>query len=193
MRSGLLTIGLVVLLLYLLETPKAPPSVPVPEYDRAAFSGWVDVDGDCQSTRSEMLIAASKAAVRLSGNGCTVQAGKWTDPYSGRVIADASAVHIDHLVPLKWAWEHGASEWSDAKRDRFALDPANLLIASARLNTSKGARGPMEWMPPDRGIHCDYLSEFEDIVTAYQLRVDSFWRDWMRDAKGTACQGDGQV
>lgn len=122
--------------------PALQPVAPIETaYDRSYFSGWVDADGDCQDTRAEMLIAASRATPTLRPDGCTVVAGLWLDPYSGRTFRSASQIDIDHLVPLKWAWEHGAATWPKRKADRFALDPDNLVAVSASQNRSKGALG----------------------------------------------------
>lgn len=149
------------------------PEVVVPEttYDRMAFSGWIDTDDDCQNTRAEMLIAASASPVELRPSGCTVAEGSWLDPYTGRTFYDASDVQIDHLVPLAWAWPRGASEWTERKADRFALDPDNLRIVSASENRTKSAQGPLEWLPPNRGYHCTYVSDFVAVVEEYDLSL----------------------
>ncbi len=38
-------------------------------------------------------------------NGCTVQAGTWIDPYTGRTFTAAGDLNVDHIVPLKHAHE----------------------------------------------------------------------------------------
>ncbi|WP_172327066.1 HNH endonuclease family protein [Mangrovicoccus sp. HB161399] len=169
------------------------PPDEVPDYDRAKFSSWVDTDGDCQATRSEMLISQSTRAVALTATGCSVEAGKWTDPYSGKSFTSARDLQIDHLVPLKWAWEHGAAAWSGARRDSFALDPRNLLIVSGSLNASKGAKDPLDWMPPDRSYHCSYLRGFSGVVAAYRLEVSEAWSREMARATAQACSGEGNA
>ncbi|WP_138466379.1 HNH endonuclease family protein [Poseidonocella sp. HB161398] len=167
------------------------PQGEVPGYDRAAFGGWVDADHDCQDTRGELLIDDSAAKVTLTGTGCAVASGKWTDPYSGQVFTEARDVQIDHLVPLKWAWEHGAWRWSASRREGFALDPENLLIVSGSLNASKGARGPLDWMPPDAAYHCSYLRGFSEIVASYRLEVGEAWTREMARRTRAACSTSG--
>ncbi len=105
-------------------------------YSREQFGrGWADMDGDCQNSRHEALIAHSTGQVRFkTGRECRVVAGRWISPFTGAVIHDPSAIDIDHVVPLKWAWDHGAANWSRAQRERFANDPANLLSVEASLN-----------------------------------------------------------
>jgi len=88
--------------------------------------------------------------------------------YSGEVLFDASKVDIDHVVPLKWAWEHGAQSWSKAKREQFANDPINLVAVEASLNRQKGAKGLEEWLPPKNQEQ--YKARFQRVVLKYDLK-----------------------
>ncbi|XKG36511.1 HNH endonuclease family protein [Marinobacter sp.] len=94
--------------------------------------------------------------------------GRWISPFTGNVIQNSSEIDIDHVVPLKWAWDHGADNWSRAKREKFANDPVNLWSAELSLNRQKGARGPEEWLPP--AGKCQYVSRFVRIVKVYELK-----------------------
>lgn len=104
-------------------------------YSRSAFGhGWDDSDGDCQDSRAEALIQMSSTPVRFATDRrCRVVTGRWISPFSGNVIQNASEADIDHVVPLKWAWDRGANHWSDVNRERFANDPVNLLPVEAVL------------------------------------------------------------
>lgn len=139
-------------------------------YERSKFgAGWGDADGDCQNSRAEALIAQSTTKVRFADERrCRVVTGRWISPYSGKVIQNASSTDIDHVVPLKWAWDHGASNWPRAKREKFANDPINLLSVELSLNREKGAKGPDEWLPPSG--KCQYVSRFVRIVKVYELQ-----------------------
>ena len=149
--------------------PLADPRAP--GYDRALFGGWADEDGDCQSTRQEVLAALSTAPVRWSSNDCEVERGRWIDPYTRMVHLDAGGLDVDHVVPLAYAWARGADGWDAGAREAFANDLANLLPVEARLNRQKGARGPLGWLPPDEGFHCQYLLRFERVVRRHALRL----------------------
>lgn len=138
-------------------------------YDRDVFGGWADADGDCQNTRHEHLIDLSRAPVRLSKNGCRVIQGQWEDPYTGMTHTHAQGLHIDHLVPLYYAWRRGADRWEPEKQRRFMNDPANLLVVEAFVNQDKGAKGPLAWLPPDAQFHCEYLLRFMRITARYDL------------------------
>ena len=142
-------------------------------YSREKFGGgWGDSDNDCQDSRQEALIAQSTAPVRFQDEkNCRVTSGRWISPYTGTVIHDPKIIDIDHVVPLKWAWEHGASTWTDDKRIRLANDPANLLSVEASLNRQKGAKGPEEWLPPEN--HCQYITRFYRVVLKYKLELNA--------------------
>lgn len=143
------------------------------EYRRDYFgAGWGDLDGDCQNSRHEALIEHSTSQVVFkSGKECLVVSGRWISMFTGNVIHDASLIDIDHVVPLKWAWDHGADTWSKERRVQFANDPANLLAVEASLNRQKGAKGPSEWLPPEN--QCQYVSRFKRIALKYHLPTAS--------------------
>mgnify|MGYP005819927329 FL=1 len=138
-------------------------------YERSRFgSGWDDADGDCQDSRAEALIASSTTTVRFADSRrCRVVTGRWISVFTGEVIQNASDIDIDHLVPLKWAWDRGAASWSQGQREKFANDPVNLLPVEASLNRSKGAQGPDNWLPPAN--QCGYVARFVRVVRLYDL------------------------
>lgn len=140
------------------------------KYERAHFGrGWTDSDRDCQNSRMEALIAHSTIPVQFGGERhCRVVRGRWVSPFTGKVIHDASQVDIDHVVPLKWAWDRGAGLWTQEKREHFANDPVNLWSVEFSLNRQKGAKGPDKWMPP--AGKCQYVSRFIRIAKIYELR-----------------------
>lgn len=139
------------------------------EYERSKFGhGWDDADGDCQNSRAEALIAQSSTPVRFADERrCRVVTGRWISPFTGNVIQNASDIDIDHVVPLKWAWDHGASSWTRAKREKFANDPVNLWSVELSLNRQKGAKGPEDWLPPSG--RCQYVSRFVRVAKMYDL------------------------
>jgi len=109
-------------------------------YSREDWPHWLDLDGDCQDTRVEVLIRDSKEGLKFKDNEkCKISEGKWVDPYTDTVLVDITEVNIDHVVPLKWAHEHGAANWSSSNKMLFANDMDNLLAVGERVNQSKGA------------------------------------------------------
>ena len=104
---------------------------------------------------------------------CVVIAGNLADPYSGTAIAftkaHATAIQIDHVVPLHDAWELGAWSWSQRQRVDYANDPTVLLAVSGPLNESKGDRLADAWTPLNTGEWCDYAQRTVAIHARYQL------------------------
>lgn len=149
-------------------------------YERSAFGyGWDDADGDCQNSRAEALVATSTTTVRFeTDNACRVIAGRWISPFTGEIIQNSSEIDIDHVVPLKWAWEHGAKSWSKAKRERFSNDMVNLWPVESSLNRSKGAQPPSKWLPPSG--QCGYVSRFIRIVRQYGLGPSRSETEWLK-------------
>lgn len=70
-------------------------------YDRKDWPHWIDADRDCQDTRAEVLIASSLTLVRYRNEKrCSVIAGRWLDPYSGKSWTEASDLDIDHVITV---------------------------------------------------------------------------------------------
>jgi len=141
------------------------------KYSRTHFgSGWADLNKDCQNSRMEALISQSIGQVQYkTPKQCKVKFGKWISPFTGNIIFKASEIDIDHVVPLAWAWKHGADTWSKRKRVKFANDPANLLSVEASLNRQKGAKGLNNWLPPKN--KCQYISRFFRVFKSYGLKL----------------------
>ena len=143
-------------------------------YNRKDWPHWVDADGDCQNARAEALIVASIKPVKFKRNkGCVVSHGQWLDPYSGKSFFKASNLDIDHIVPLKEAHISGGDVWTKKQRRRFANDPENLIVVSARENREKGAKDPAKWLPDIVEFRCEYAQRWVAVKTKYKLVMDA--------------------
>ena len=140
-------------------------------YDCDRFGSWADEDGDCRNTRHKLLEELSTRRPRWSRDGCRVVSGRWHDPYTGKTFTTSSSLDIDHVVPLAWAWDHGADEWTDRRRRDFALDTRNLQPVTAGFNRSKGSNGPLEWLPPNLEYRCEYVLRFRRIVRIWEFEL----------------------
>jgi len=161
----------------------------LPKYARHKFSHWIDEDGDCLNTRHEMLLTLSTTPV-LFKTTCLIEAGRWKDPYTGQQFTRANKLEIDHLVPLKWAWDHGANGWTDEKRKVFANDVTNLFAVKSSVNHEKGAKGPSLWLPPDSKFHCNYVTQFVLIVESYSLNLTANEKELLDSIKSQKCVAD---
>ena len=157
------------------------PRSDIPKYNRKDWRHWSDADGDCQNTRHEVLIHESKSPVTYkSDRQCQVVEGKWLDPYTGEEVRLASRLDVDHMIPLKNAHLSGAWSWDQKKRKAFANnmnDPAHLIAVTASANRQKGARGPEQWKPSNKGYWCKYARDWTRIKVDWGLTVTSNeWR-----------------
>ena len=144
-------------------------------YDRGLFKHWIDADGDSCNAREEVLIIESLEPVIL-GAGCKVLTGRWFSNFDGVVITDSSKLDMDHMVPLKEAWDSGANAWSASRRQAFANDldlPAVLIAVSASSNRSKSDRDPTDWLPPNVSYRCQYVEDWMDVKMKWELSVDA--------------------
>jgi Protein of unknown function (DUF1524) len=147
-------------------------------YDRESFHYGVDADLDCQYTRAERLIGLSQKPVTYtSSKNCSVDSGKWFDPYSGETFYDAQDLEIDHMVALSEAHQSGAWAWTEEQKTAFGNDTLNLLPVKAALNTDKGDKDPADWMPPTAAYRIDFVRRYVAVKEKYRLAYDPAERD----------------
>jgi len=151
-------------------------------YDRDEFGyAWADnADGipmarnGCD-TRNDILARDGRNPKYRSGSDCVLESLTIYDPYTETVIewrkSQAAKVQIDHVMPLSYNWQMGASRWSKAKRVQIANDPLNLLAVDGSTNSSKGDSSPATWLPPSRKIRCAYVVRFAQVALKYDLPV----------------------
>lgn len=156
----------------------ARPRVAAPDPARTRYSrdawqphGWEDADGDGCNTREEVLLAAG-SAVRV-GPGCRIEAGEWTDPYTGRTVTNPSQLQIDHMVALADASASGGWAWSAERKVAFAndLDDGELNAVWGEENERKADYGPDRWLPPSAGARCWYVSTYARVKSRWGLTV----------------------
>ena len=144
-------------------------------YSRSLFKHWIDADGNGCDTREEVLIAESQSKPQVDAYGCKVIEGDWLSPYDNVMHTNPSDLDIDHMVPLKEAWDSGAWNWTAAQRQTFAndlSDPRALIAVTAGQNRSKSDRDPSNWIPPQKSYVCAYLSEWVAIKARWNLSMD---------------------
>ena len=144
------------------------------QYNRTKhFKHWSDLDRNGFNTREDVLIRQSVQTANgnylISIVGNDIKLGIWVCPYSGKIFYSASYLDIDHVVPLKYAWEHGAENWTDKEREEFANDVDNLLAVNRTVHSGKGDSSPDKWLPPNISFHAEYISKFVSICDRYKL------------------------
>jgi hypothetical protein len=169
------------------------------DYRRAAFGeSWTD-DNDAPGghngcdTRNDILDRdlVDKTYVSIKRCPNAIATGTLHDPYTNDTIAfvrgnqTGAAVQIEHIVPLAYAWDLGARNWTDEMRVRFANDPANLLAVDGPANQDKGDQEPATWMPPNTAFRCQYAIQFIAVLRGYGLPVDATSAPVLREAADT--------
>lgn len=163
---GLTALDVLATILVRNETPSS--------YDRDLF-GYPSGQGNGCDTRDRVLIAESLSPAQVSYPGCAVIAGDWYSSYDNETTSDPTDLEIDHLVPLKEAWDSGARTWTTTQRRAFAndLDDERSLIAvTSSSNRSKGAADPSNWIPPHQASVCGYLSDWVAVKARWSLSMD---------------------
>jgi len=144
-------------------------------YSRSLFKHWIDANGNGCDTREEVLIAESQSKAPVDAYGCKVIEGDWLSPYDNVMHTNPSELDIDHMIPLKEAWDSGAWNWTAAQRQTFAndlSDPRALIAVTAGQNRSKSDKDPSNWIPPQKSYTCTYLSEWVAIKAHWKLSMD---------------------
>ena len=93
--------------------------------------------------------------------------GKWICKYSGLEVSSSNLLDVDHIVPLKYAWLHGADKWTDNKRCQLSTDDINLVAVSEHENRSKGDKGLLDYLPPKNKSF--YVSHWEMVCDKYNI------------------------
>jgi hypothetical protein len=148
-------------------------------YDRALFEHWVDVDGDGCDTRREVLIRDSLTPATI-GAACNIEEGAWYSAADGDTLTNPASLDINHVVPLKEAWASGAHAWSPERRRAFANDiddERTLQAVSAGVNRQQGDADPASWLPADRDVACQFVTDWVAIKARWGLSVDETERN----------------
>lgn len=155
----------------LIDAPTTPSRATILGYNRTEhFGSWALQPSTGCTTRDALMADAWEVP------SCRMPYRQWSpadtetfiDPYTGMVL-DPSDVEIDHIFPLRAAWDLGAFAWPEAKRVAFANDPLNLVVTSSAANQSKSDMLPSEWVPPHRSVRCAYGQRVAAIARSYDL------------------------
>ncbi len=130
-----------------------------------------DYDGDCQTTRHEILFITSRAPVGFTNpRNCEVRTGEWFDEYTGKTFTVAAQIDIDHVIPLRYAHNQGGDAWPPEKKLMFANDPANIVLTERSEIRRKNDRGPSRYLPREE-YQCSYVRQWQALAEKYDLRL----------------------
>lgn len=157
---------------------RSPFNRPRARYNRIAqFGTWARDPESCLNVRGKILQARSEVPVktRPGADGCIVEQGRWTDPYSGNTYTKPFPnVEIDHMVPLKNAYLMGASKWSRQRRcwyANFYKNDFHLIPISATENEIKSDSTPYDYMPPQKNYLCQYVKNWLKVKLLWKLAM----------------------
>ncbi len=140
-----------------------------------------DYDGDCQSTRQELLILTSIGEIRYTNpRNCVVRTGRWIDEYTGKEFTVATQLDVDHIIPRMYAHTHGGDAWPAQKKLQFSNDPMNMVLVERREIRRKRDRGPNRYLPREE-FQCEYVRLWDAIADKYDLRIDGSDRGAIND------------
>ena len=90
--------------------------------------------------------------------------------------------NIDHVVSLKDAHHSGAGFWNNSLKVKFANDKSNHVQSCSRVNSSKGASTPLDFLRKSsdgKGMEyeiksfCSYLGIYYQVKTKYNLSFNN--------------------
>jgi len=133
-----------------------------------------DAHNGCD-TRDDVLRRDGQHLTYRAKSDCVLATLTLHDPYTAKTIewrkTKATAIQIDHVMPLSYDWQMGAAHWDKGKREQIANDPLNLLPVDGSMNESKSDSGPASWLPPNKDIRCSYAVRFAQVSLKYDLPV----------------------
>lgn len=161
------------------------PTTETEKYNRKQhFGRWINdpADETCFNTRAQVLIRDSQTTVSFRvTNKCVIDRGEWFDPYSDHTLDTAGQIDIDHMVPLKNAYDSGAWKWHFKSRCLYANYMGmkeHLVPVSKSENRSKGDSSPADYLPSSNTYICNYIKNWLTVKSIWNLKLSD------REAKG---------
>lgn len=156
------------------------------ELNLSEWAYWapVNTDNPCWTSKKEALaIQAVPGTVKFEdanhketkdkAQACSIVAGEWIDPYSGKRIKDPKDMDVDHIVPISYANDHGGDKWEVSKKSQFANDvESQLLAVSKKSKKTKNEASPSKFIPENKKYKCTYAKSFTSTLDKYELTVD---------------------
>ena len=159
-------------------------------YNRDSF-GWNNHDTNSNGCRTRDDVLARDLDDVQKKDKCVVESGMLDDPYTAKEISfqrgtgTSTAVQIDHVVALRDAWDSGAYQWPNDRKQLFANDPYVLAAVDGPANQTKSDGSADEWLPTNSAARCPYVELQIGIKKKYDLSVTDAERDTMKSVLRT--------
>lgn len=134
----------------------------------------------CWSVRDEVIRRqADPGTLRVTPDGCAVEAVSFTDPYSGRKISEHGKenvernIQIDHVIPVSYMASNGGNGWDQMTKDEYFndMDPGHLLAVESTENNLKSDSGPSTYMPTGGAAYrAAYAKDWVAILKSYRSK-----------------------
>ena len=108
-------------------------------------------------------------------------------PYSCMRFGPTDDVQIDHIVALAEAHRSGMCRRDEDDKRTFARDVLNLALAAPSVNSAKGAKDALDWLPERN--RCWYANRVLEVKRKHRLSVDADEADAI-EAVLSQCDGD---
>lgn len=132
--------------------------------------GWIDADGDCQDSETEVLIAEVDGLLQWADpEACTIASGVWRSWASDKQVPSGSVLVVPLVMPAN-AEASGARDWTLAQKTAFLNDLDNLIILDVASAYVRGNYGPDRWTPHVR-YWCDYARRWQQVKARHGLAL----------------------
>lgn len=151
-------------------------------FNEASFPHFINSSSNpCWSTKNTILYSqkadgkfimedAYRKPTTDMTKACSIKAGTWIDTYTGKKLS-VDSVNLDFVIPLQYANNHGASSWDNAKKQEFANDKDNFVVASTSGIAKRHGRTPAKWLPDDDKYACILSKKFISVANKYNLSI----------------------
>lgn len=132
--------------------------------------GWIDADGDCQDSETEVLIREVDGLLRWGDpEACTIASGSWRSWASDRHVTFNSLLVVPLVMPGN-AEASGATGWSQDRKRTFLNDLDNLITLDVTSAEQRADAGPEKWRPHEK-YWCEYAARWQLVKARYSLEM----------------------
>lgn len=148
---------------------------------------WLDADGDCQDTETEVLIEQADGLITWADpEACTIADGIWRTWAHNAPVTMRQLIVVPLVTPGN-ATLSGATGWGRQQKLHFLNDRDNLIVLDFDSMKVRGDYGPDRWVPHGR-FWCEYASRWERVKQRYGLTIGAEEQGAIKYMKSKACE-----